>query len=507
MRETKEFPMRHRPFFGAAAVAVALAVAVGGAAPAQAADPYDDIANDTVWLDTAAAPIKAQGGNVFQEGDTWYWVGTGMDKSSDLSNPLAKSINLYSSSDLEKWTFEKALVTQSGTTGDLKTGAWLGRPQLIHNEEFGKYIIWAEVASGLTNSLGKSLGNAQAVFVSDSLTGTYTYQGKQLTQGRSAGDRSVFVEGDNAYLVYVRDSTETRNVDLNIAPLSADWLTVGAPIWTGDYGHHEAPGIVKVGSTYYLFASGMNDWAGTPTAYRTSTNLVTWSTWANVVNQPASSTSFGTQFEQIIPVTGTNGTAFIYNGDRYSQFYGGKTPAPGGIGRNAWYPLTFDAGVPTLHGATDVSVDVASGTLDWNEVANGRFDQEVAGTTIPQWAATGTAGAVKVENTSSDVTNRQLTLWSANAFNAWVAQNVTLPNGTYTLTFDYKASGNATKAFFSIKNHGGTEIQTDLNAAQSSWATKNVTFTVTTGTARIGAWLDGTGGQWLNIDNVSIRRD
>jgi hypothetical protein len=488
---------------------IAAAVALGGIpAPATADTSQAAIANDTVWTDTSGNPIKAQGGNVFKEGSTWYWVGTAMDPSPDTSHPLAKSINLYSSPDLEHWTFEKALVTQSGTTGDLKAGGWLGRPQLIHNPTTGKYIIWAEVGSGLTNASGSSLGNAQAVFVSDSLTGSYAYEGSQLTSGGlSSGDRSVFVEGNNAYLVYVGDSTQSRNVNLNVAPLSSDWLTVEAPIWTGDNSQHEAPGIVKVGSTYYLFASGMNWWAGTPTAYRTSTNLTTWSAWSNVVNQPATSTSFGTQFEQIIPVTGSQGTSYLYNGDRYSQFYGGKDPAPGGIGRNDWYPVTFDAGVPTLYGATDVSVDAGAGTLDVNYVANGRFDQDVAGTSIPQWTTTGTAGAVKVEDTPSTVTNRQLTLGSAGAFNAWAAQNVTLPNGTYTLTFDVKSSGGANNAYFSVKNYGGAEVQTSVKSAQATWATKTVTFTVSTSGVRIGVWLDGTGGQSVNIDNVSIRKE
>ncbi|WP_447913565.1 family 43 glycosylhydrolase [Microbacterium phyllosphaerae] len=498
--------MRIGAFFRAVAMItlVGLATAIGAAAPAIAAAPHPDIANDTVWSDTAGNQIKAQGGNVFAEGSTWYWVGTGMDRSPDPANPLPKSINLYSSPDLANWTFVKALVTQSGDTGDLRVGAWLGRPQLIHNPVTGRYIIWVEVGSGLTNSAGDSLGNAQGVFESDSLTGTFAYQGKQLTNGVTAGDHSVFVEGEDAYLVYVGDSTQTRNVDMNIAPLSADWLTVGAPTWTGDYGHHEAPGIVKVGSTYYLFASGMNWWAGTPTSYRTSTDLQTWSTWSNVANQPASSTSFGTQFEQIIPVVGTAGTSYLYNGDRYSQFYGGGSAAPGGIGRNAWYPVTFSSGVPMLHGATDVAVNASAGTLAWNRVANGRFDQDVASASIPQWSSSGTAGAVKVQDTTSTASNRQLTLGNATAFNAWASQDLSVPNGTYTLKFDYKSSGGANNAYISLKNHGAVESQTSVKSAQGVWMTKTVTFEVTTGKVRIGAWLDGSGGQWLNLDNVSI---
>jgi hypothetical protein len=127
-------------------------------------------------------------------------------------------------------------------------------------------------------------------------------------------------------------------------------------------------------------------------------------------------------------------------------------------------------------------------------VSNGRFDQSVAGTSIPGWTSAGTSGAVKVENTSSTVTNRQLTLWKAGASNAWVAQNVALPNGDYTLTFDYKASGTATNAYFSIKDHGSAEVQIGLKPAASTWTTKTLTFTVSTGAVRIGAWIDGNNG-------------
>jgi hypothetical protein len=461
----------------------------------------DPVANDTVWTDTAGDPIRAQGGNVLKVGSTWYWVG------ANISSPLTLStINLYSSPDLEHWTFVRAIVSQSGTTGDLAVGNWLGRPQLVHNPTTGKFVLIAEVPGGRTSSSGADLGNGTAVFSSSTIDGAYTYHGKQFPDGLTRGDASVFVEGANAYLVYVGDNTSTRNVSINVAPLSADWLTVLPHIssqWNGTY---EAPGVAKVGATYYMFVSAKDWWNATATSYRTSTDLVTWSSWNTMPTEPASANSFATQFEQLIPVVGSAGTSYIASGDRYSQYYGSGVSAPGGIGRNAWYPVTFSStGVPTLHGATDVDIDVTSGTLDWNEVANGRFDQDVPGTWIPQWTATGTAGAAKVESTPES-TNRQLTIWASAAHNAWVAQNVTLPDGSYELTFDYRSNGGYNNAFFSVKNYGGGEIKTDLTTAASAWTTKTISFTVTTGAARIGVWADGAGGKWLNIDNVSIRR-
>lgn len=127
-------------------------------------------------------------------------------------------------------------------------------------------------------------------------------------------------------------------------------------------------------------------------------------------------------------------------------------------------------------------------------------------TAIPNWTATSIGGAVKVENMSSTVSNRQLTEWNASAFDAWVAQNATLPNGEHTLTFDYKSSARASNAYFSVKNHGA-QVQIGPQPKSLEWMTTSVMFEVSTGTVRIGAWLGGTGGQWLNLDNVSIRRN
>ena len=75
---------------------------------------------------------------------------------------------------------------------DLKaTSSWLGRPQLIRNPVTDTWIIWAEVGGKKTatkpDGTVVSLGNAQAVFTSESLTGRYTYQGKHYTN-RSNGD-------------------------------------------------------------------------------------------------------------------------------------------------------------------------------------------------------------------------------------------------------------------------------------------------------------------------------
>ncbi|MDR6972682.1 family 43 glycosylhydrolase [Leifsonia shinshuensis] len=555
-------PRRHLAVLGIVSAAVTTIALVS--APASATVPAGPhISNDTVWRDTSGNEIRAQGGNVFKNPDDglWYWVGAEMN-SRYSGQQVAKSINLYSSGDLQTWTFRKHLVTQSDDPSQLNVtlaagadpddlrvtslvtsdgSSWLGRPQLIHSPQ-GKWIIWVEVNGDkkVTKADGTvvDLGTGQAVFESDTIDGTYEYLGKQYVHhgdgspddDYTSGDRSVFVEGGNAYLVYVGDSHLTRNVDLNIAPLSSDWRTVGNPQWTipddvslGGQNRHEAPGIVKVGATYYLFASGMEGFNATPTSYLTSSDLVHWSSsWKPVTNAPSSTVdSFGTQFESIVPIVGSSGTSYLYNGDRFSQYYpwvdaSKKSQFPSGTGRKAWYPLTFDAGVPTLHGATDVYVDAGAGTMTWNAVANGRFDQRNVADTrntttnhpgnTPNWTVSGSA---HLEATGSTVTNQQMviddvTTGGKGVFSGYVSQQLTLPAGSYDFSFDYKSSGTASHATASVSGASVSAPTKDLTAAATTFTRADIAFTLpSAGVVTIKVQADGSTG-YLDLDNVSV---
>ncbi|MFD7313542.1 family 43 glycosylhydrolase [Streptomyces sp. NPDC059883] len=476
----------------------AVALALGGTVtlPAHAAGPSSVIANDTVWTDTDGNPILAQGGNVLKVGATYYWVGT------KLVSGRPKQVNLYSSTDLENWTFRGPVLSQSGTEGPLAaTGnLWLGRPQLIRNPATGTFVLVVEVTDPATKR------NHVLFATSPTVDGAYkpTDDGATPVNGTTMGDHSVFVDGSDAYLVYVGDQGGDINSTLNVAPLDTNWTKVKPAVWSErNTGHKEAPGIVKAGATYYMFASGMDWWNATPTSYRTGKDMSSWGqdSWKSVATRPASDNSYGTQFEQIIPVVGTQGTSYLYNGDRYSQYHGTGAPAPGGIGHNAWYPLTFEGGVPRLHGYTDVDVDAAAGTVTGNPVANGRFDQDVTGSRIPQWGVT---GAARVDESTVGDGRRQLTLWDDAAYSAWADQQVALPNGSYKLSFDYRTSGGQNNAYFEVKDHGSAAVRTDLTTKQGAWTTKTVNFTVTSGKANLGIWADSAKDTWLNVDNVSV---
>jgi hypothetical protein len=461
-------------------------------ASARAADPYPYISNDVVWNDISGNEIKAQGGSVLKVGSTYYWVGTEMNGGSYAF----AAVNLYKSTDLERWTFVKAVLTPQAS-GDLAAGNWVGRPDLIYNSTTGRYIVVVEV-----QSTGGYVGSFVGFASSSTVEGTYTYQGSSAVNGSSMGDHSVFVDGSNAYLVYDGDNATTRNVTLNIAPLASNWLSVGSAIYSETNSGREAPFIMKVGSTYHWFASGMNWWDSTATQHRSGTSLTSWGAWSTVATVPSSTNSFNTQFDFIVPVTGSSGTAYLYAGDRYTNFLSSGNPAPTGVGRNAWYQLTFSGSTPTIHGFTDLKVDASAGTVTGNYVANGKFDQSDPTQNPPLWSEALTAADSFTE--SGGYTGDRLTHRATAAYQAYTYQILTLPNGSYTLSALVTSSGGQTNAAMQVKSYGGADLSVLLNTAMSAWTTKSVTFTVTTGTAQIAFWSNAAANQWLSVDNVTV---
>jgi hypothetical protein len=325
------------------------------------------------------------------------------------------------------------------------------------------------------------------------------------------GDHSVFVDGNNAYLVYSGDTAGTsqlsgRNVTMNIAPLSNTWLSVLPTIFSQPNGGHEAPSILKVGSKYHWFTSGTNWWASTATQHRVTTDLTSWPDWTTVATSPASTDSFNTQADFVLPITGTLGTSYIYAGDRYTNFQGGGYPAPIGSGRNAWMPLTFNGDIPTLHGYSDMTIDVPTGRLGGNAIANARFENEGPTQTPASWIEYGDVGASYTE--AGGVSGNRLTMYSSSPFETYDYQTITgLVNGSYTLSVQTEGSGTQNSAFLIAKPSGGSQVSTDLRAASTAFSARSLSFTVTNGAAEIAVYVNGTAGSWLSFDNFSLTQN
>ena len=305
------------------------------------------ITNNSVWHDSAGNEIIAQGGSMLKVGGTYYWYG--FDTSS------ADDVRCYSSTDLAHWTFVG--ISWNGTT-------WHGRPDVLFNSSTGKYVMITETPNGRGR-------NGVAYLTSSTPTGVFTLQRTDTSvDGQNMGDHSVFQDTDGtAYLLAVTDDIgvprDQQNLYMRIVKLNPDYLSQNSVImrWTNSPSDkREAPSILKRGSTYYFFTSRTNGWGSSETKYWRSTSLSGgWSALTLAGTVPSSSDSFNTQHDFIITVNGTAGTSYIYAGDRYSQFTGV------GVGKNAWYPLTFDGnGNPTINGYGQWSIDVATGLWSAN---------------------------------------------------------------------------------------------------------------------------------------------
>ncbi|MCM3631167.1 RICIN domain-containing protein [Paenibacillus glycanilyticus] len=328
--------------------------------PASAAS--QSIVNNSNGYDTDGNLIYAQGGWMMQEGNTFYWYGM------DFSTAGVKKVSLYTSTDFKNWTKHANIVDFSTINPKLDSiqfdpsvrfahSQWVGRPLVQYNSELGKYVLLAEWNNNNTR-------NKLAIFTSAAADGPFTFEKVILTPGGwTMGDLgSIFTDSDGStYITYTTDYNNDTNHALQISKLTSDYMDLdGAPTKTFiayDY-EKEATSLIKIGSTYYLFASQTNGWGSSQTFCFKSTSLTgSWSS-ESCATSPSSANSFDTQVDQVFPLHGSEGTAYIYIGDRWLNF-GGST----GVGRNQFYPVSFDsAGKPTINGYAQWQLDASAGT-------------------------------------------------------------------------------------------------------------------------------------------------
>ncbi len=180
-----------------------------------------------VWLDTLGSKISAHGGQIIQQGDTYYWYG----EDNKIAYALTTGVSCYSSKDLKNWKYEglafKAFDdgTEEGqfteeflTDNLLGTQGRIERPKVIYNENTGKYVMWMHLEKD--GGYGLSLAG---VAVSDSPTGPFVWQWygipvydtyvvnrtKNRTDILTFRDMNLFVDDDGkAYVFYSSESNQ-----------------------------------------------------------------------------------------------------------------------------------------------------------------------------------------------------------------------------------------------------------------------------------------------------------
>lgn len=287
------------------------------------------------WTDQNGNPLQMHGLGIIKVGGTWFAFGE--DKTGESSgNTSFQNIPCYSSTDLAHWTFQSAALTRQAS-GDLGPNRIVERPKVIFNASTDQFVMYLHIDNS-------SYGEAKVgVATSPSVCGPYSYRGSFQPLGFQSRDIGLFQDTDgSAYLL-----TEDRVNGLRIDKLSSDYLSVTSAVAV--FTDLEAPAMMKIGGTYYLFASHLTGWSTNDNVYATSTSLSGgWSAFTTFA--PVGTHTYNTQTANIIPVAGT----FVFAGDRWTTSNLGTSPL-------VWLPLSVHGTVVTLGSFTSWTLDTSSG--------------------------------------------------------------------------------------------------------------------------------------------------
>ena len=338
------------------AVVLLLCLGTGGVAPPASAAPAS-IVSGTLWPDQNGNDVQGHGGSIIKVGSTYYWLGEDKIGEND-SGAYFQHVPCYASTDLAHWTYvSEALSPQS--SGDLGPGRIIERPKVIYNQGTRQYVMYMHV-----DTPGYGTGRV-GVATSPTVCGNYTYRGSVLPLGLQSWDIGLFQDTDGtAYLL-----THAGDNHLHIDRLTADYLSAAGSV-AALSPNYEAPAMVKANGRYYLFGSNLTGWNNNDNVYTTATSLSgPWSSWQTFA--PVGSDTYNSQTAFILPVTGSQGTTYVYAGDRWNA---------GNLGASTyvWQPLRLSGSSVSLSPYYDSwSLDASSGT--WSGIPSTPSPAELVG--------------------------------------------------------------------------------------------------------------------------------
>ncbi|MGI5242382.1 ricin-type beta-trefoil lectin domain protein [Dactylosporangium sp. CA-139066] len=435
-----------------AAVLVAAAAVLLYTQPAYAAAVT--ITPGTVWTDTAGGVIQAHGEGVTKVGDTYYWLGEDKTSGSAFQN-----VKCYSSTDLKSWRFVANVLTRQ-SSGDLGPNRIVERPHVIYNAATATYVMYMHIDN--TSYSERKAG----VATSGSICGTYTYRGSSKPLGHDSLDDNLFLDGSTGYFL----SEDRTSQKLQIYRLSADFLSVAALVST--LNQYEAPAMVKIGGTYFLFGSHLTGWSTNDNQYTTATSITgTWSAWRSFA--PSGTNTCNSQTTAILPVSGTAGTSYVFLGDRWNS--GNLADS-----RYVWQPLTVSGTTASMTCRSSWTIDTATGATgsDGGAVVRG----------------TGSGRCLDVPNNAT-ANGTHTVIWDCNggANQSW----------TYTAAKQLMVYGNKCLDVANSSTSAGAAVQIwdCTGAANQQW---NVNGNGTITGVQSGLCLDVTGGATANGSAVEI---
>jgi len=297
---------------------------------------YQTIHNDFYWVDQNGYRIATRSGCMCQFGKEFYWYGGGAPGYDQTC---------YVSTDLVHWTYKGVA---------LRTAVDANRMDVLYNDTTKQYVMFLKY-----NGNAAFLGIATAT----KPEGPFTFKSQTLVDGDRIGDTSMFKDTDGkAYLCYVWDKAGP-NRQHGIYLMSPDYLTLDKRIYLFDIPSREAPMIMKRNNIFYYGTSRTAGIRSTPTNFYTATNLAgPWSP-PKVLSTPGSDNSWDTQCDFIFPIQGTQGTIYMYCGDRWIHTDARQ-------GDYLWLPLEFDGDTPILNYYQDWDINLTTGT--WRKFDSAR---------------------------------------------------------------------------------------------------------------------------------------
>ncbi|WP_053228173.1 RICIN domain-containing protein [Spirochaeta cellobiosiphila] len=320
------------------------------------------IINGLQWADEEGAPIHAHGGGFIKVDNYYYWFGE--NRNSDYS---FKEVSCYRSTDLMNWEYRGAALNSGGE--EELTGTNIERPKVIYNASTDTFVMWMHWENG------EHYGEARtAVASASNVEGPYTYHGSfrpyddtdvmdNGKPGYMSRDCNLFVDDDGTgYFI----SSSNENMDLHLYKLTDDYLEIDylvTKLFEGQ--QREAPVLFKREGTYFLLTSGCTGWSPNRAKYAVSTSLSSgWSSMKNI----GDSTTYHSQPTYVIPVAGTEGTEYIYAGDRWAGAWSG----PYLTSSYVWLPLEFPTSTTmSLEWCNNLVINTSAGKVegDYNPLA------------------------------------------------------------------------------------------------------------------------------------------
>jgi len=322
------------------------------------------LASGVAFMDTDGQRVNAHGGGIIKVGDTFYMHGMYFLSTTTDNNFVGFS--MYSSRDLATWKNE-GLVLPRQASGELGPNRKGERPHIIRCPTTGEFVLYAHAASEDYQT------DKEIVYATSStVNGQYAYKGPLKNASGTIiarSDMSAYADDTGAYVL-----TESAHV-FTLAGDCHSWVSDKSfSTVNGDSGGSESPTVFKAGSTYYWIGSYKTGWRANNNFYSTAPAITgpwTYQGFLAPVTDPADNVSpertWLSQSTWVQPVTGCNGTVYLYWGDHWDGTE--STTAPGRHNDLATYvfqPLVFNGikiSLPTYK--TTWKIDVGAGT--WSQ--------------------------------------------------------------------------------------------------------------------------------------------